>query len=293
MNDTVSEILLHSIEHSAIDGLRLFPFLLVTYLILEYLEHKTNDKSLDLIRRSGKYGPFLGALLGIFPQCGFSTIASNFYAARVITLGTLIAVYLSTSDEMLPIMISMGVSVGVMLKILAIKFGIALVAGFLIDAVLRQSVSKKNEEMDIHLLCSHDDCHCHEESMFKSALRHSVQITLFVVVITFLFSLLMEFIGKDNLEAFLHDRPVLGEMAAGLVGLIPNCSSSAIITILYLENTINVGSMFSGLLVGAGMGILVLFRVNPRPWQNIRIMLLLYIIGVVSGVIINYLGISI
>ncbi len=285
--------MLEILEHTIEDSVKLIPFLFLTYLLMEFIEHKTKEKTKETIKKSGKFGPLIGAILGIIPQCGFSVSATNFYSARVITLGTLIAVYLSTSDEMLPIFLSEGVSVDIILKILAIKLIIGMIAGFLIDLVINLKNKGKNVEKDkIVDLCEKEHCHC-EHGIFKSALKHTANIFIFIFLITFVINIAIHIIGEDNIARVMLDRPILGPIISGIIGLIPNCASSVIITQMYLENIISVGTMISGLLVGAGVGLAVLFRTNKGIKENIRITVLLYSIGVISGIILELIGLNI
>lgn len=281
--------MLEVLEDALIDSIKLLPFLFITYLIMEYIEHKTSDKAKKAIKKSGKFGPAIGAILGIFPQCGFSVSATNLYAARVITLGTLIAVYLSTSDEMLPIFISEAVPAITIIKILGIKLLIGMIAGFIIDSVLRL----KNKEQDEKIvdLCEKEHCHC-EHGIVKSALKHTIHIFIFILLITLVINTIIYFIGEDTLANFIQLNPILGPIIAGLIGLIPNCAASVILTQLYLENLITAATMISGLLVGAGVGLAVLFKINKGIKENIKITALLYSIGVISGIIIELIGIS-
>ena len=283
--------MLEVVKDTLIDSIKLLPFLFITYLIMEYIEHRTSNKAKETIKKSGKFGPFIGSLLGIVPQCGFSVSATNLYAGRVITLGTLIAVYLSTSDEMLPIMLSEAVPISTILIILGIKFAIGIIAGFLIDLVLR--ILKKNQEEEkIVDICEKEHCHC-ENGILKSAIHHTVHIFLFILAITFVLNVIIYFIGEENISGFLANQPVLGPVLSGLIGLIPNCASSVIITEMYLENVINVGTLIAGLLVNAGVGLVVLFKTNKGIKENIKIVGVLYAIGLISGIIIQLLGITI
>ena len=278
------------IQETLIDSIKLVPFLFITYLIMEYIEHKTKEKTKQTIKKSGKLGPLIGSVLGIFPQCGFSVSATNLYAARVITLGTLIAVYLSTSDEMLPIFLSEAVPIDIILKILAIKLVIGMIAGFAIDFVLRWK-NKEKEEQKIVDLCEKEHCHC-EHGIVKSALTHTLHITIFILLITFLINIVIHFIGEDVIAGFLMNRPILGPILAGLLGLIPNCASSVILTQMYLENVISAATMISGLLVGAGVGLAVLFKMNKGMKENLKIVALLYTIGVISGIVLEFIGLN-
>ena len=282
--------MLEIIEETLIDGIKLLPFLLITYIIMEYIEHKTSNKTKDMIKKSGKFGPLIGSLLGAVPQCGFSVVATNFYAARVITLGTLISVYLSTSDEMIPIFISEGASIITLLKILGIKILIGMIAGFVIDFVLRLR-KKDSEEERIIDLCEKEHCHC-EKGILKSALKHTINIFIFILIITFVINIIIHLVGEETIGNFVQSNVILGPVLGGIIGLIPNCASSVILTQLYLQNVIPLSTMISGLLVGAGVGLIVLFKMNKGRKQNLKITALLYTIGVLSGVIIQILGIQ-
>lgn len=267
-----------------LDVVKLLPFLFLTYLAMEYLEHKTGDKAELLVKKAGRFGPVIGGVLGIVPQCGFSAAASNLYAGRVISLGTLMAIYLSTSDEMLPILISEQVSFWLIVKILLAKAVIGMVAGLIIDFLLRKKGLEQHEH--IHDICEHEHCHC-EKGIFRSALSHTAQITFFILIITFALNLILYFVGEDALANLILSKPVVGPLLASLVGLIPNCAGSVVITQLYLEKVIGIGSAMAGLLTGSGVGLLVLFRVNHNRKENLRILGLLYGIGVLTGIVIE------
>ena len=283
-------ILEHTLSHTIEDSVKLLPFLFLTYLFMELLEHTTGGKVQNKIKNAGKVGSLWGGLLGIMPQCGFSAAASSLYAGRVITVGTLLAVFLSTSDEMLPIFISEAVAPATIIKILGAKVCIAIISGFLAELVYVNVFKKKEKDMDIHVVCEEEHCSC-EDGVLKSALKHTLKIFVYILLITFILTLVIEMIGEDHLAVVFQDIPVVGEMIAALVGLIPNCASSVVITELYLSGIIGAGAMMSGLLVNAGVGLLVLFRLN-RDWkQNAGIMAALYGFGVVWGVIIELLGI--
>lgn len=285
--------MLHLIEHTILDTIKLLPFLFITYLIMEYIEHKLGEKSKETIKKSGKWGPVIGSILGAFPQCGFSVSATNLYAGRVITLGTLIAVYLSTSDEMLPILISEAVSPIIIFKILVIKVIIGIIAGIIIDTVIRATDKKMLEENnEIKHICEEEHCHCDEKGIFKSALKHTINIFLYILLITLIVNILVHFIGEETIANLILNKPIIGPIISSLIGLIPNCASSVIITNLYLENVISLGSMIAGLLTGAGVGLAVLFKTNNDIKENIKIITLLYSIGVISGIVIELIGIT-
>lgn len=283
-------ILEHTLLHTIEDSVKLLPFLFLTYLLMELLEHTTGGKVQNKIKNAGKVGPLWGGLLGIMPQCGFSAAASSLYAGRVITVGTLLAVFLSTSDEMLPIFISEAVAPATIVKILAAKVCIAIISGFLAELVYVNVFKKKEKDMDIHVVCEEEHCSC-EDGVLKSALKHTLKIFVYILLITFILTLVIEMIGEDHLAVVFQNIPVVGEMIAALVGLIPNCASSVVITELYLSGIIGAGAMMSGLLVNAGVGLLVLFRLNRNWKQNAGIMAALYGFGVVWGVIIELFGI--
>lgn len=283
-------ILEHTLSHTIEDSVKLLPFLFLTYLFMELLEHTTGGKVQNKIKNAGKVGPLWGGLLGIMPQCGFSAAAASLYAGRVITVGTLLAVFLSTSDEMLPIFISEAVAPATIVKILAAKVCIAIISGFLAELVYVNVFKKKEKDMDIHVVCEEEHCSC-EDGVLKSALKHTLKIFVYILLITFILTLVIEMIGEDHLAVVFQNIPIVGEMIAALVGLIPNCASSVVITELYLSGIIGAGAMMSGLLVNAGVGLLVLFRLNRNWKQNAGIMAALYGFGVVWGVIIELLGI--
>ena len=288
--------MLETILDTLIDNIKILPFLFIAYLIMEYLEHKTGEKTKNIIKKSGKFGPLLGGILGVFPQCGFSAAASNLYAGKIISIGTLIAVFLSTSDEMLPVLISENAPIGLILQVLGIKLIIGIIAGFIIDLIgqaFNNKVSQKhNEEIkeEIGHICEHEHCHCEEEGILKSSIKHTLNIFLFIVAITLVLNILIYFIGEENISNLVLNMPVVGPLISGLVGLIPNCAGSVILTQLYLNNVISLGSMVGGLLVGSGIGILVLFRVNKNLKENFKILGLLYFIGVICGIILDLMG---
>ena len=284
--------MLEIIEETLIDAIKLLPFLFITYLLMEYIEHKMKHKSKETIQKSGKFGPFFGSLLGIFPQCGFSVSATNLYAGRVITLGTLIAVYLSTSDEMLPIFISEAVSPIIILKILTIKLVIGMIAGFIIDLVINVLTKNKIKE-NIEQVCEEEHCHCNENGILKSSIHHTLNIFVYIIIISFIINTIVHFIGEEAIANLLLNKPIIGPLVSALIGLIPNCAASVIITNMYLQKVISFGSMMAGLLTGAGIGLAVLFKTNNEIKENIKIVVLLYSIGVIVGIVIDTLGIII
>ena len=281
--------MLEILEEAIIDTIKLLPFLFVTYLIMEYIEHKMNEKTKNTIKKSGKWGPLLGGIVGIIPQCGFSASATNLYAGRVITLGTLISVYLTTSDEMIPILISESVSLTVILEILAIKFIIGIISGFIIDFIIRKTHKNNNEEQSEHIedLCHNEHCHCEEDGILKSAAKHTLNILVYIFIITLVINAIVYFVGEDNIANFVENYAIIGPFISSLIGLIPNCAASVILTNLYVENIINIASLIAGLLTGAGVGLIVLFRMNKNIKENIKIVAILYCIGALSGIILQ------
>lgn len=332
---------------AVLDTLKLIPFLFLTYLAMEAIEQKSNGKAEEIVQRAGFAGPIVGSLVGAFPQCGFSAAASTLYAAKVITVGTLISVYLATSDELLPILIAEQADPILIAKILGIKVAIGMLMGFIIDAIVR--ITQKDKEKHLHIcdLCERDNCGCdhnhedhfhnehshvhphnckreedhryehhdhehshhdhehnhehghehhghsheHKGGIARSALVHTVQVTLFIFVITLGLNAVIGLVGEDALGAFLSSQPALSIVASAMVGLIPNCASSVVITELFLEGTISTGSMLAGLLVAAGVGLLVLFRSNRPMKNNVGILVVLFLMGVFWGSVIDLIGI--
>lgn len=273
------------IKDTLFDSIKLLPFLFLAYLLMEYLEHKTGNKTKDIVKKSGKLGPLWGGIIGIFPQCGFSAAAANLYAGKIITMGTLIAVFLSTSDEMLPILISETMPASTILTILGIKLVIGVLAGFIIDFVARK-LHKEKEETKIEEICEHEHCHC-EKNIALSALKHTLNIFLFIFIITLVINGIIEIIGQENLANIVSKNVILGPIVAGIIGLIPNCASSVVLTELFVENVISMPILISGLCVNAGVGLLVLFKTNENKKENLKIIGLLYAIGVISGLILE------
>ena len=280
----------HALEHTIADTLGLLSFLFVTYLAMELMEHYAGGKFQSAIQNSGKWGPFLGAVLGVMPQCGFSAAAASFFSARIVGVGTSIAVFLSTSDEMLPILLSASIPAGTIAKILLTKVAIACVSGYLASFVYQKFLMKKDGEVDIHVVCEEEHCSC-EEGILKSAVKHTLTIFVYIFVIAFILNGIIEGVGEDALAQVFSNVPVAGQMVASLVGLIPNCASSVVITQLYIKGVISAGMMMSGLLVNAGIGSLVLIRLNRHMKQNVGILTAVYCFGVVWGIVIDMLGI--
>ncbi len=289
------EMILDALLDAAIDTVKLIPFLFITYLIMEALERKTSGHTTSLMSRVGRFGPIVGALVGIVPQCGFSAAASSLYAGGLISIGSLLSVFLSTSDEMLPIFISEQVAAPTILRILISKAVLGMVSGLLVDFLLRFTKYRSKTEKHVRDLCEEEHCGYEEEegSVLHSALVHTLHIVLFVFLITVALTIAVESLGEERVAGFLTGKPVIGTFLAALFGLIPNCASSVLITQLYLDGMLGAGQMMAGLLVGAGVGLLVLFRTNDRhPKENVKVALLLYCIGVFWGLLIELLGIT-
>lgn len=274
-----SEIFLHGF----LETLKLLPFLFLTYLLMEFIEHRASDKANRFMNRAGRFGPAVGGLLGVIPQCGFCAAASNLYAGRVITLGTLVSVFLSASDEMLPIMISGDIPPLNLLFILLYKAGVAIFIGFLVDFVMRL-LHIGGQEINIDEICDNDNCHC-ERGIWYSALHHTVTISAFVLIISVSINALIFFIGEENLGAVMYDKPFVSHLIAAVFGLIPNCAASVALATLCKEGLITVGTMLAGLFSGAGVGLLVLFRVNKKVKENLIIMAILVGAGLIFGLI--------
>ena len=281
----IIDVIVDLIKDTLIDGVKLLPFLFITFLLMELIEHKFGDKLNKILAKVNKIGPLFGSLLGIIPQCGISASASNFYITRVISLGTLISVYLSTSDEMLPILISENAPIPMIVKLLAIKFVCGIIFGFVIDFLTR-----KRTKEDIKDFCELEDCDC-DHGVIKSSIIHTLKIALYIFIATILIGSLIYFIGEDSIKNILKHGNILTYFLASLIGLIPNCASSVIITELYLNSMISLGTLLSGTLTGAGVGLLILFKENKHIKENLMIVSIIYFIGVLIGFLIDLIGI--
>ena len=278
------ELFLDAFTDAILDSVKLLPFLFITYIIMEYIEHKMNHTSQNAISHAGKLGPLAGSLLGAVPQCGFSAAASSLYAGKVISIGTLLAIFLSTSDEMLPIFISESVPFPTIIRLLLLKILIGIISGLFIDFIFYRILNKKIKEIDIHSVCEHEDCHC-QDGILRSAIKHTLKIFLFLFIITFGLNVLIESIGENAISGLFL-------LTTGIIGLIPNCAASATISKLYLQGVIGTGAMMSGLLSSAGVGLLVLFRLNRNKRENIIILSLLYIFSVLWGMFFQFSGLG-
>ena len=280
----MKEVILDTI----VDSLKLIPFLLVAFLIIELLEHKLNNKTKNIITKSKKIGPIIGSLLGVIPQCGFSVMATNLYITRIITLGTLISIYLSTSDEMLIIMISEKVEISLILKILLIKIFFGIVYGLIIDKIINK---KKKDKETNYELCDEEHCDCNH-SILLSAIKHTLHITLFIFIITLIINTIFTLLGDNYLSKILLNNSILSPFITSLIGLIPNCAASVILTELYLNSTISLGALIGGLLTSSGSSLLVLIKNNKNQKENLSIILLLYTLGILSGIIIELISLK-
>lgn len=345
------DLIIDSLADALLDTVKLVPFLLVTYVLMEWLERKTAGRQAEVLRKTEGFGPLIGGILGVVPQCGFSLMASNLYSGGVIGAGVLLAVFMSTSDEMLPIMLSNSVAAGTIIRILAAKLLIAVVTGYIVRLLIdkrKMTVVKKIDhdregsnklygggqqsaetrhnhnivyadmkngrqsglghvhdyvqehshdrgyhgEKNIHEMCEQEHCDC-EGGIFRSALVHTAKITIFIFIFTLVLNIVIGAVGEDAIAKVFSDVPLLGEAAAAAVGLIPNCAASVIITELYLQGMLSAGAMMSGLLVSAGVGLVVLFRMNRhRLAENVKLASILYVSGFLWGVIVNMCGIT-
>ena len=286
MQAVLMDILIDALSET----LSLFPYLFLTYLLMEYLEHKMTRRSMIYIRRAKQYGSVVGSFLGLVPQCGFSIAAANLYATGVITLGALIAVFLSTSDEMVPLLISGGVGGIFIAKVLSMKLTFALLAGVLIDAFLPDKFVKRKNDPDIEAFCKREKCKCdNKENIFKSAFNHTEKIILVIFFFSLVIDFAFKFGGQETVQQALVHMPLLSKFIAAGIGLIPSCYPSVLLTQLYLDHVISAGAMIAGTLSNAGLGFLVLYKVNANQQENLRILGLMYALGVTFGIISEFL----
>ena len=316
-NILTENIFQHILNHTLQDTLSLIPFMFIVFLVLEYMEHSMTNKSLALIEKAGKGGPLLGGIVGALPQCGFSVMATNLFAGRIITIGTIVAVYLSTSDEMLAVMLSSNTSIFKIAKIILLKTCIGIAAGFAVDFAHRARLRYQQNHTHTHHshhhhhheentdshdhpyheyindFCVEEECCCSHEKPFIAAFKHTVKIYIVIFIVTFLLTLVIGFAGLDVLEQAVSRAGIWAPIVSCVVGMIPNCASSVAITQLYLSGAISFGTAMSGLLCGSGIAWIVLFRVNPHSRQNFKIMGIVFLVGAVSGIILNFLGVAI
>lgn len=277
----MQEIILDTI----LDCLKILPFLFIAFLIIEFFEHKLSHKTEDTIKKAGKFGPLFGSLLGALPQCGFSVLATNLYITRIISLGTLIAIYLSTSDEMLPILIAEKAPIDSILFLVVLKILIGMICGFIIDLIIRKEEPKEHFE-----ICEHDHCDC-EHGIVMSAIKHTLKILIFIFIITFILNAAFHYIGEDNIKHIFDKTNFFTPFIAALIGLIPNCGSSIILTELYITNILPLSSALAGLLANSGVALLVLFKSNKNIKENLKIVGILYSISAITGLLLKIFGV--
>lgn len=282
------DLLIDIIKDTLFDCVKLVPFLFFAFLILEAIEHHGSERINRALASSGKAGPIVGALLGCVPQCGFSVFSANLYANGVITLGTLAAVFLSTSDEAVLIILSHPERKFEIIKLLVVKIIVAVIFGYIIDIIVRRH---PGPEKHIEDHCK--DCGCHDEhgGILKPAIRHTLKTIGFLLIIVFVLNFLVEWLGNDRLSKIMLNNSVLQPFVAGLIGMVPNCAASIFLTELYLSGTISFGSVVSGLCMGAGAGMLVLFKENRPMKENIKIVAILYACAVAAGLAVTFLPI--
>jgi len=277
----VGDYMLDTLLDGLIDTLKLLPYLLITFILLEFIEHNLNKKNEKILSKYNRTGPIFGSLLGALPQCGFSSMASNLFSARVITMGTLIAVFLSTSDEMLPVMISEHTDILILLKIISFKVVVGIIVGFIVDLFYRK------KDNNISKICEEEHCSCDEDGIFISSIKHTLKIGFFILIANLLINVIIYEVGEDNLSNLLLNKNIFTYFSASLIGLIPNCAGSVIITELYLSKLISIGTLLSGLLTGSGLGILLLFKSNKDLKENLIILSIIYFVGVVIGLLFD------
>lgn len=285
-----------------IDSIKLIPFLFVIYILLELFNRNAGSKVYTVIKKNKVLGPLLGGVIGVIPQCGLSAAAATLFSGKVVTIGTMLAVFLSASDDMLPIFLTEAVAPLTIVKILAFKMVIAIITGYIVDLVMKlinknknssaapmKMMSKKKAVQSQNIeICTQSCC---TGNFWVAVTKHTFQVFAFIFAVSLILNVIIGFVGEDVIGSLFHNVPVVGEFIAGLIGLIPNCASSVVITQLYLSGVMTAGALFAGLLVNAGIGILVLFRTNKNKKENISIVTTLYFLGVFWGIIIELLNI--
>ena len=280
-----NEVILHALE----DALKILPFLFITYLFMEWIEHKKGDKIIKMLRDSGKKGTLIGALIGAVPQCGFGATGASLFSAGILSSGALIAIFLSTSDEMLPVLVSGSIPPLTIAVLIAYKIAVAIIVGFLVDFVLRL-LNRKEKEAHIHKLCQEENCHC-ERGIWISAIYHTVKILAFLLIATLIINTAVYFVGDEVLKNSVFSLPFISHLLCALLGLVPNCAVSVALADFYVEGFISAGTMLSGLFSSAGIGLLVLFKTNKNPKQNLLITAVLAISGLIFGLIFDLISI--
>lgn len=274
--------MIESILDGLLDTLKLLPYLFITFLILELIEHKLTKKTQESISKHKKLGPVFGGIIGGFPQCGFSAMASNLYTSKVITMGTLIAIFLSTSDEMLPIMLSENISLSVVAKIIGFKIIIGIIIGLIVDLIFKSKIDSNN----IQNMCDEEHCHC-KNGIFLSSIIHTLKTGLFILIANLLINTIIYFVGEETLSNLLNAKNIFVYFIASLIGLIPNCAASIILTEVYISGIVPIGVTIAGLLTGSGIGILLLFKNNKNIKENLTIMSIIYFVGVLFGLLVD------
>ena len=279
--------MLDVIIDTLIDSIKILPFLFISYLIIEFIEHKSSKKIEKVLSTSGKYSKVAGSLLGIIPQCGFSAVAANLFSSRVITMGTLVAVFLATSDEAIPIILTYPQKSKDLILILIIKFVIAVVFGTLVDLIFKKAhthITSEEVHEHAHDMCKNCDC---EHGILKSSLYHTLNIFIFLVLISLGINIIIELIGINTFEKFILSGSILQPFITSIIGLIPNCASSVLLSKLFASGSISLGAVISGLSTGAGVGSIILFKSNKNIKENLQILGILYVVGVICGISID------
>ena len=285
----MGEELLHVLEHAFIDSIKIFPFLLIAYIIIELIEYYASNKMQKTL--SGKSAPLFGALFGLVPQCGFSVVAADMYSKRMITMGTLMAVFIATSDEAIPLMLANPDSARMLLPLLLIKLVFALLVGYLIDFVLKSKIQRpiSNVSEEHHTGCCHHEIESKRNKwveLLVHPLMHSLKILVYIFIFNLIFGLIIMWVTEDALINFLQSSSIFAPFIAGLIGLIPNCASSVILTELFIMNGIDFGALVAGLCVNAGLGMVFLFKNNKNLKENLFIISILYVLSVALGYVI-------
>ena len=277
----------HVLWHAFLDSLQILPFLFLTYLLMEWLEHKAGERVEKAVAKAGKAGPLFGGTLGLFPQCGFSAVMAGLFAGGVVSVGTVLAVFLATSDEMIAVFLGEGISARVIFTVLGIKLAVAVLCGFVADIFF----GTHHEHVHIEEHCREEHCGC-ENGIWRSALHHALHVFFFILVINVALGAVLECMGTERLALLLGGVPVLSQCVVALVGLIPNCGTSVAIATLYAKGLLSAGAMLSGLLTGAGAGLLVLFKTNKKLRVNLLFVGALLLIGVLVGALLDYTGLA-
>ena len=282
----ITDVLLDAL----IDSAKMLPFLFLAFLLMEFIEHRTGERLVNFLKKTGggAGGALVGAAAGCIPQCGFSVAASNLYAGRIITFGTLISVFISTSDEAVPVLLAHPEMIGTVWKLIAAKIVIAALAGIAADAVIRLLKLQTNDDESISDICSESDCGCGEHGLWYSSLKHTLNIFIFILIVNLLLGAVMAYAGEEAVSRFLDGMGYFQPVIAGIVGLIPNCAASVVITELYADGALTFGSAVAGLCTGAGVGLAVLFRANKNIRENLTAIGTVYAVGVISGMILNF-----